>query len=191
MYRFNNSGIQPWYIAVIEAPIAVLAGGGLSFYVARWRWPTLTLTAALCCWGVGHSYAGQFSWQRPLWNAGMYVRAHPEVRPVGAWNSGIISYFAGGEVTNLDGLVNDSILPYAKAGTLLEYVERRRLRTIVDYSTWFRPFIALNGGYANGDLARCLETVDVLKGDPDVDAWNTVRLFVVKPECGGAGLTAR
>jgi hypothetical protein len=31
----------------------------------------------------------------------------------------------------------------------------------------------------------------VLKGDPDVEAWSTVRLFVVKPECGGEGLKPR
>jgi hypothetical protein len=188
LYRFNNSGIQPWYISVVEAPIAVLAGGGLSFYMARWRWATLTLTAALCCWGIVHSYRGQFFWQRPLWNAGMYVRAHPEVRPVGAWNSGIIAYVAGGQVTNLDGLVNDSILPYAKSGTLLAYVQRRRLRSIIDYQMWFAPFIAENGGYGNGDLQRCLQTVDVLKDDPDLGEWDIVRLFVVKPECGGEGV---
>jgi hypothetical protein len=182
-YRYNSSGIQPWYIAVIEPPVAVLAAGGLSFYAKRWRRLTLATTAALCVWGVWHSYRAQFPWQRPLWSAGMYVRAHPELRPVGAWNTGIIAYFAGGGVTNLDGLVNDSILPYAKSGTLLAYVQRRHLRAIVDYSTWFAPFIARNGGYANGDLARCLQAVDFLKGDPDVDPWNEVRLYLVKPEC--------
>jgi hypothetical protein len=182
-YRWNCSGIQPWYIGVIEAPLAVLAAGGLSFYARRWRRLALLATAGLCGWGVWHSYPAQFPWQRPLWNAGMYVRAHPELRPVGAWNTGIIAYFAGGGVTNLDGLVNDSILPYEKSGTLLAYVQKRRLRAIVDYSTWFAPFIARNGGYANGDLERCLQTVDFLKGDPDVDPWNAVRLYLVKPEC--------
>jgi len=182
-YRYNCSGIQPWYIAGFEAPLAVLAGGGLSFYARRCRRLTLAATAALCMWGVWHSYRPQFPWQRTLWNAGIYVRAHPELRPVGAWNTGIIAYFAGGRVTNLDGLVNDSILPYAKSGTLLAYVQKRRLKAIVDYSTWFAPFIARNGGYASGDLEHCLQEVDFLKGDPDVDPWNAVRLYLVKPQC--------
>jgi hypothetical protein len=55
---------------------------------------------------------------------------------------------------------------------------------------WFAPFIATNGGYANGDLERCLESADVLKGD-DLGEWDTVQLFVVKPECGGQGIAPR
>ena len=31
---------------------------------------------------------------------------------VGSWNAGIIGYYQGGDVINLDGLVNNEVYPY-------------------------------------------------------------------------------
>jgi hypothetical protein len=56
---------------------------------------------------------------------GEYLRSHPDLQGIGAWNAGLIAHFAHRGVVDLDGLVNDEIYAYAAQGRLLDYVCRR------------------------------------------------------------------
>ena len=137
----------------------------------------------MLAWHIAGSLQPQTPYQNALWAGGRYIAQHSELRPVGAWNAGIINYFAGGGVTNLDGLVNDSVLQPQRNGTLAQYIEHRKLHTIVDFSGQFTPIPALGAGISNGELQRCVVEVNFLAGDPDVAKSNRVMLYRIKPEC--------
>jgi hypothetical protein len=180
LYRFDTE-IQDWYAGSFEVPLALLVAGTLSGFVTRHRVVAFGLAGAFCITQVALSFHGPWPLQDQLYLGGISLREHPELKPVGAWNAGVISYFGEGGVTNIDGLVNDRVLPYTEAGTLTQYVANRHLRSIMDFNLMFRDNYARRGGYADGSLERCF--ADEGLGDealPD----NAVRLHHVKPECG-------
>jgi hypothetical protein len=182
-YRFNSDELQPWYVANLEVPVALLAGGGAAWLVQRQRVLSFTIAGAMCACGIAFSFEPPFTFQSGLYGGAEYLAAHPELRPVGAWNAGIISYFGGGPVTNLDGLVNDRILPYSKAGTLGEYVQRRQIRTIVDFGIWLSPVLATRRGDAQLELARCVDEQPMKMGVGRPGRDYPVQLFMVRPDC--------
>lgn len=182
-YRFNSSELQNWYVANLEIPVALLAAGGGRWLVERQRVLSLTIAGLVCACGVWFSFEPPLTYQAALYGGGVYLKAHPELRPVGAWNSGIISYFGDGEVTNLDGLVNDRILPYSSAGTLATYVRQRDLKTVLDFRVWFSAGLSQRAGDANGELGRCVEEQMLMRANGEPDANNPVRIFMVKPQC--------
>jgi hypothetical protein len=51
-----------------------------------------------------------------------------------SWNSGLIGYFAGGRVVNLDGLANDAafLREVVSGRDLAGYLERERVRFLVE-----------------------------------------------------------
>jgi hypothetical protein len=101
---------------------------------------------------------------------------------VGAWNAGIIGYFTGGRtVTNLDGLVNDEVVPHIVGNTLDSYVLKRELRYLCDFRAMVRwgP-LQRRGGYADGALSQrsCL-LVDL--GHPDDEERHLSIFRLVQP----------
>ena len=162
LYRFNSADLQLWYIAEFQIPLSLLAAGAFAALPQR---KMLCLGVALCCWGIVASMPWQPVTASPFYNAGLYLREHPELRPAGAWNAGMIGYISGGGVTNLDGLVNDRIHAYAVSDTALDYVQQRGLKTILDFPTMVDPAamqrdgppnLARRNGYSDGRLQRCL-----------------------------------
>jgi hypothetical protein len=70
--------------------------------------------------------------------AAQWLRPHLQAGAVAAsWNAGLIGYFAGGRVVNLDGLVNDAafLRDVVRGGDLDGYLERERVRFLVDATT--------------------------------------------------------
>ena len=185
-YRYNSDELQPWYVANLEIPVAVLGGGGAAWLLQRQHVLTLAVAGAMCASGIAFSFEPPFTFQAGLYGGAEYVALHPELRPVGAWNAGIISYFGGGAATNLDGLVNDRILPYSTAGTLGAYVQRRQIRTIVDFGIWLSPVLATRRGDAQLELARCVDEQPMKLGVGRPGADYPVQLFVVRPNCPAA-----
>ena len=186
VYTFNCADVQNWYAGNLEAPMAVLAGAAGAWFWQRRRALTIVVAAAFCVYGVWISFRAPAPWQAMLYDGGIYLRTHAEAKPAGAWNAGVVGYFADGGVVNLDGLVNDDILPYAERGTLARYVEARGLRSIVDYAVMFKPPYSDRGGYADGELERCT-AVDMALNPPKgaFDDYNPVWLYHVTPGCLG------
>lgn len=183
LFRLSSTALFFWYIGQFEVPIALLAGAATCFFLRRFRRITIAACLVIAVCGVIPSFAVLDVAPSKLYEVGQYVRLHPELKPIGTWNSGVVGYFGGDEVVNLDGLVNDRILPYAKAGTLSQYVARRRIRNIMDYPFMFNPSFAAQGGYADGKLKSCLQ-----ENGPHPEAWNTpgigpFTVYRVVPEC--------
>lgn len=74
-------------------------------------------------------------WQKEMKAAGEWARARPHLR-LGAFNAGIIAYYAADNVTDLDGNMNVSAFDALKERRLYEYLKTERLTYIVDYKEW-------------------------------------------------------
>jgi len=59
------------------------------------------------------------------------ARTHPLER-VGAWNAGILGYFSGTSLINLDGVINDDALRAIQAHSIDRYILETGIRFIVD-----------------------------------------------------------
>ncbi len=74
------------------------------------------------------------SWQQSMLRAARHVNHHlpPDAR-VGAFNAGLLGYFAHRTVINLDGLANNEVLRHSLAGRpLLDYVRSAGITHMVD-----------------------------------------------------------
>jgi hypothetical protein len=78
---------------------------------------------------------GQSPHQKEMLVASEWMKTNlPPNAVVGSWNAGIFGYFSNRQVINLDGLINNDILPHLKKRTLYRYIEKRKINYIVDYS---------------------------------------------------------
>lgn len=185
LYSRDSRALQIWYVASFGAPLTLVCAPAAVAVGNRFRSLTIGLVVIAA--------AGIFALSlRPLWpnqqglkDAGEFLAARPELAPVGAWNAGSMGYFAGRPVTNLDGLINDDILPYARSGTLADYVRKRHLAYIVDYPAMFGGKLALRGGYADGVLARCLQAQVQIDADRPNLRWEdtVLTLYKVDSQC--------
>jgi hypothetical protein len=156
-YGRVSAGVPPWYLANSLAALGYLLGGLLSFLPQRAFVPAVAIVALCAFFNLSHSLEPIWPNQVAMRAAAEYLRAHPEVEPVGAWNAGILSGVSGRAVTNLDGLVNDDVYPYAVTGRLLDYVCQRRLRFVLDFADNVEnPQLAARAGYADGRLRAAL-----------------------------------
>ena len=182
-YSFDSAGIQPWYIANLLVPAALLVGAllGLVGSVAP------ALPAAF--FGV-HLFLAPLALE-PIWphQEGMYVAAQtldtfPDDMAVGAWNAGILGHLAKQNVVNLDGLVNDAIYPFASTGRLMDYIHIRHLNYIVDFSAMLtRPGLFRARGLTKSQAENCFTKIRILS--PETPPWlNSLEtLYRVKPNC--------
>jgi hypothetical protein len=128
-----------WYRAPSLLAMAVLAGVLLAGRVRPTRIATAVL-AIVCLARVVQPLASlRFGPPAPLGLvAAQWLRPHLQAGAVAAsWNAGLIGYFAGGRVVNLDGLVNDAafLRDVVRGGDLDGYLERERVRFLVDATT--------------------------------------------------------
>jgi len=107
---------------------------------------------------------------------------HHELRPAGSWNAGIIGYYAGGRVVNLDGLVNNEVYPYLVSGMLRDYVIRKRIRYIVDFESMIEDGrLRRRGGYADGRLEADLRRMHAFPPRKDDRDRSDLVLWEVLP----------
>jgi hypothetical protein len=102
-----------------------------------------------------------------------------------AWNAGIIGSFSQKEIINIDGLVNDEVLPFLIQRNLPAYIQKRRIDTIVDYEVMFEQDRWLRrGGYDRRWITRCIEPGQYMD-DPDSPRWieSRLRAFSVRHGC--------
>lgn len=162
LYGHNSSAVQPWYIAPFIAPVVIVVGVTIG---ALGRGPstlTLRLSAGVLVLGAVASFtiatAPVWRHQANMMSAGRWLRDHPQPGTVAAFNAGLISYFSGADVVNIDGLVNDDIYEYASQDRLVDYLVERDIRFVLDYpAMWTLENYERRGGYTNGALRRRLQ----------------------------------
>jgi hypothetical protein len=82
-----------------------------------------------------------------LYKAGNYLQQQPLPGKIGSWNAGIVGYYEGQHIINLDGLMNDEIYPYIKTNQLECYFVKKQINYIVDFPAMFQKYCKERGGY--------------------------------------------
>jgi len=76
-----------------------------------------------------------YPWQREMRAGGDWARAHPRER-VGALNAGIVAYYGGNNVVDLDGNMNAAAYEALRRHRLYDYCRSRGVTRVVDYESW-------------------------------------------------------
>ncbi len=182
-YRMNSQAVQPWYTANIVLPVFTV----------------LSVAFTSLCNNVSNKYKLAFSiclvifvlfnfvavntvgppWphQSAMLKAGKLLRDSNLDGKVGAWNAGIIGFYQGGRVVNIDGLVNDEIYPYIKSNSLHRYLVKKRIEYIVDFEPLFTSQeLKIRGGYNNKNIENAIGGT-VFEIPVKSKYWRSLRLY--------------
>jgi hypothetical protein len=185
LYKYDCAAIGPWYYANFLIPFSLITAVAISSTSIVWRFACLI---AVCC----NLYYSAHTLLNPPWpsqiglyEAGTFIRRHPELKPVGAWNAGLESFFADGGLVNLDGLVNDDIFHHSLAGTLPRYLLQRGIRHIADDDIMLRDsYLRQRGGYPSTSLTRCIQSQTRIAWSPVfTNAGDQVALSSLNTDC--------
>jgi len=180
----SSAGVQLWYSQNFVIAALWLVGSGVA-YGARDRrrpWVAIPLAAGIACVAVSNVRASlepEWPWQISFEKAGRALAERPELGRVGSWNAGIMGYFEGGGVVNLDGLVNADVLPYLVQGKLACYLQQHDIRHLADFDRMLSEGLyPLQGGYADGLLRAAAVPVEELAApiDPSTGGWRAASL---------------
>lgn len=198
IYRYNSAALQIWYVANYVTPLCIMAAAFGSLISKSFeRFPIfkkcsfIPLFYALAIYfpvALKHVLYVPWVHQAGMMYAGLHLKDMKTEAKFAAWNAGIISYFSGLNVMNLDGLVNDEILPYIKEERLLDYIQEKHIHYLVDYEFMLDNFMnKKRGGYADGKLRLCLIPLNSIDDTapewPDSPEHSRLKLFKVKSEC--------
>jgi hypothetical protein len=183
-YRFDGA-VQDWYVANYEIPFIFLVSAAWTLITPRWLTAARSLVIALVASGFLFSFCAHAPWQEAMYRSGLLIKQHSEWKPVGAWNAGIMNYFAEGGVVNLDGLVNDDSVSYIRSGTLANYIAQRKIGYIIESPSIFTSAYTKRSGIADGKLYSCvLSKRELFPHDPfDIFDNTHITLFRVEDGC--------
>ena len=179
-YSFNSEALQHWYSAHLIVPLFLLLTLPFRTPVSRdGRLFAGVVVALLFLQSFTMlNFLSNPEWphQRYMLEAGRLL-AERGIDNAASWNAGIIGYYQGGGVTNLDGLVNDDLLPAILEGTLPEYIDSRGIGYIVDFDRMIdEARYPRRGGYEDEVFLSRLEVVE--RFDAVSDGWSGLSLTV-------------
>jgi len=183
---FAGLGIR--YLYPVFILMSFYLAVGLQWLIARALDPARAASnvarvafAMLCCtfvagaaafqhgYGVGRFLSLQLGFYDGL---APWIKSHTEPNAViGGFNSGIVSYYSGRRVVNLDGVMNDAAIAAIQTRTLGKYIDSQGIDYLADI---------------DGELARFM---DGFSGDPNWRAkWDKVYSDTI-PTLGGTRQT--
>ncbi len=139
--------LQGWYFAPVlylgSLYIGMLYGLGETYLrekrLISLQMPALALTLFLLVLASGTRSAevwraGYYPWQIEMYQEALWFRTHASTDwRVGAFNSGIISYFGQVKVVNLDGVVNNAAFRALSNRMLAQYIKDQGITHLADY----------------------------------------------------------
>jgi len=184
-YRHNSAGLQMWYSANLVIPSAVCLTACF-YYVLRNK-AFLLAKAVTILFLFLAIYRFQFipyPHQYGMLQAGLFLKNQSDEYRYGSWNAGIISYFSGKSLINLDGLINDEIVPYIKSNRLIEYLNLKQIRFLIDYDDMLKTdSFRKRGGYDDPRVDKCIKPLFTV--DKNAIPWGSgpLKLFAVDNDC--------
>jgi hypothetical protein len=181
----GNADIQPWYTANLTVPVLMLIFG-ISEYTTitlresiKFLYLLLFLTALIInivtLYPI-NSLKAPWPHQQFMYKAGIYLKENPTRCKTGAWNAGIIGYYEGGHVVNLDGLVNNDIYDYVVNNDLPAYLSSRDICYVVDFENIITNELAhMRGGYDDVRFLASLKPQKVF--DRGEYSWRCLTLY--------------
>ncbi len=104
-----------------------------------------------------------FPWphQQSFLSAGNYLKENKFDGNIGAWDAGIVGYYQGGDIINLDGLVNDQVQEYIFNNDLPDYLRKENIRYLIDFDLVFSAEYQKRGGYEIPQFIEKLQPVRI------------------------------
>jgi hypothetical protein len=182
LYARNSGALSIWYIGVFVPLVGFIANVTFqSVASSSLRLLIFTGVMVLSVANLTASVEPIAPYHAAMREAGVFLKAHPHIRPVASWNAGIIGFFAERSVTNLDGLMNDSVIPYVLKNQVAEYLEHNGIEFVSDFSDMIsNPLLAERGGYPGGTLARRLIHECFLSEDRPELRWHNSRISLFR-----------
>ncbi len=158
---------REWYFVVMSQAMAL----GIALLGARRvRWaPALTgvVLIAHLVGGLVHGARGHFPWQERMLETAHWVRDNTRKDAVvGAFNSGILGWYAERRVVNLDGVVNPQALRAIESEDLAGYAAAEGISVFADADLMLTRY-----GRALGPLTDALHEVWSVPADAPFDRW--------------------
>lgn len=184
-YRHNSAALQMWYSANLAVPSAVCLTA-VFYYVLRNKAFLLAklVTILFLFLAIYRFQFIPYPHQYGMLQAGLFLKNQSNDYKYGSWNAGIISYFSGKPLINLDGLTNDEVVPYIKSNKLIEYINLKQIKFLIDYEDMLkRSNFRKQGGYDNIKVENCIKPLfDV---DKNSIPWGSgpLKLFAVDNNC--------
>lgn len=153
LYYMHPAAIQPWYSANLIAPIVIgISGILIVLDSTKIRIISLAILSGLIIRNITTVDIMKPRWpnQYALYQTGIYLAENMPNTRIGSWNSGIINFYQGGKVVNLDGLVNNDIYQYAITDSLPCYLIDKRIIYLADHEIQFERYL----GGTSGSLIR-------------------------------------
>lgn len=141
-----------WYfvpvVFVLWLFIAILLAAAVSSYQhKKWRFANIIFVSFFILqmwqpvsnlWKQLSSKSWGYPWQVEMVKGAYWLNANADVSEnIGALNSGIVAYFSDAKVINLDGVVNDQVIPYIQNKQICSYVREMNISKIADFqNSW-------------------------------------------------------
>jgi hypothetical protein len=184
-YRHNSAALQMWYSANLAIPSAVCLTAVL-YYVFRNKVFLIAkvITIFFIFLAIYRFQFIPYPHQYGMLQAGLFLKNQSDEYRYGSWNAGIISYFSGKSLINLDGLTNDEVIPYIKSNQLIEYLNLKQIRFLIDYEDMLmKDSLRKQGGYDDPRVEKCIKPLFAV--DKNAIPWGSgsLKLFAVDNDC--------
>jgi hypothetical protein len=191
----NSGGLQYWYTDAAVVPCVLLWSAVFAYAQQRFglhAQRVASITVAVCCvanlWWVRE---GVWRNQVAMLHAALRLKDSTwSACRVGAWNSGIIGYYRGHDVVNLDGLANHEALLASESGQLAAYLAKAKVSYLVDFEAMIvREEFRARGGYDGPEKQLLLTEVErASASDPrwvasSIVYWRNERLNAPGGDC--------
>ena len=185
LYRQNSQALWSWYSCNLIAPIGIiLAAAGYPLARMKTLLPTGLVFGGYVLMGAASLITVQWPHQAGMMKAGLFLKQHDPRAICASWNAGIISYFSGLPLVNIDGITTDEVLPFIANNNLFDYIKLRDIRYVIDYEEMFKnPARRVRGGFVDPRMDRCLRPLEAIDGDSPVWWGSRVRMYEVVRGC--------
>jgi hypothetical protein len=192
LFYAYSGGLQNWYTANLIAPVFIL-GVAIGHYLDQriipeqhftmaWFSTAAVMTIVMNLYTTYPISTERAPWphQQSTLAAALYLHENPPDGRIGAWNAGVIGYYQGGTIINIDGLVNEDIYPFAISNTLPLYLKEKGITYIIDFENMLHPPFSLRGGYNDPAFLGKLEPL-MQFDDGQYPEWKFLRLYRINP----------
>ncbi len=188
---YSRSGsIQIWYTANLIAPVFIILVVVSNYitnslgnhFVRTWGLPVGVVLAVAVNFTTLYPIStvnAPWPHQQTMLETGKYLSQQELDGMVGSWNAGIIGYYQGGTIVNLDGLVNNDIYEYAVRNDLPTYLSQEGIKYIVDFENMLlEEKRRLRGGYDDPHFYKSLRPIRVF--DSSEHFWKNMTLYRIE-----------
>jgi len=161
-HTFGRWFLRAWYYVPVAFALALLTGLLVSHVstIIELRSKTaqkafdfltiLTILFFLLVQGTRLWERGLYPWQEDMYRAATWIAENTEPGDrIGAFNAGLLAYYSGRTVINLDGVVNAEAVEALKDRRLMSLIEARRIKYLFDWHASINAtyYYFFEGGY--------------------------------------------